>query len=135
MNSNATTCCKAIFIIVSMSLLSLFWGCSQQKDKVLTGTWEMITYRINHNDEHKDIKVIWKMKKDGSMQQVMNYTGADITEPATWSVMGDSVLRIIYSDSQREVNWKIVSLEASAMSLEHTIPGFFVERSFIKTGN
>lgn len=117
---------------IAIFIFFFFSGCKQANEKNLAGTWKMTVYRINHNDEHKDIKVTWRLKEDGSLQQVINYSGQEVPESASWKLLGDTALQILYPDNQQEVTWKIVKLNASTMSLEYTIPGFFVERSFVK---
>lgn len=119
-------------LIFAFFIFFFLAGCKQANEKNLEGTWKMTVYRINHNDEHKDIKVTWQLKEDGSLQQVINYSGQEVQESARWKLLGDTALQILYPDNQQEVTWKIVKLNASSMSLEYTIPGFFVERSFVK---
>lgn len=97
----------------------------------LTGTWEMTEYRINSFDEHEAIKVTWTFGKDGSFTQVIKYTGKDVSDSATWELSNDEKLIIAYPNNIT-VQWDIVFRDETTLRLEHTTPGFFVERGFKK---
>jgi len=122
-----------ILVVFAHCLFFSFVGCSPKNKEDLAGTWKMTAYRVNHNPRQEDIKVTWNLKENGSLEQEINYSGQVVKESAHWKLLGDTALQIVYPGKQTEVIWRIVSLATSSMSLEYTIPGFFVERSFEKT--
>lgn len=105
--------------------------CSNNSNDLLTGSWEMTEYRINSFDEHEDIKVSWTFSKDGSFTQLIKYPGNDVSNSATWELSNDKKLIITYPNNTI-VQWDIVFRDETTLKLEHTTPGFFVERGFKK---
>lgn len=121
--------------IISFLFLNVLSGCSSDRVKDLTGTWEMTAYRINQLNEEESMELTWTFAGDGEFHQVIRYHDQEVGETARWSLSGDSLLIITYADKKRKVEWKIARLGKSTLEVEHFTPGFFVERGFIRKGN
>ncbi len=121
--------------IVSLTFF-LITACSEQKVQPLEGHWQMTSYRINYEDEPDEIKVHWQFNADGSFSQRIIYTTHETKENGNWHLSEDiASLTITYPRSNTQVEWAIIHLSDSLIRLEHTTPGFFVERSFEKQSN
>ena len=122
------------YIITYLSFISLLaiFGCKSNNNEFLPGTWEMTEYRINHFDEHDDIEVQWAFLKDGSFSQLITYPRHEVSESGKWIMKDEKTILIEYTHNNTKVEWKIIHLNVSLLKVEHTTPGFFVERSFKK---
>jgi hypothetical protein len=121
----------AMFMILHL-LIPFFWGCTHINENDLTGTWEMTEYRINHFDEHEDIEVQWNFLKDGAFSQLITYPQNEVRESGSWVMKDEQTILIEYPHNNMKVEWKIVYIDSALLKVEHTTPGFFVERSFRK---
>lgn len=120
------------FIALSLGILFLFQRCSAGLDSDIVGTWEMTKYHINKFNEHKGIEVAWSFEKSGTFSQVIQYPNMEVDAEGTWLIRNDSTILIIYHNKMNEVEWKIAYLDESSLQVEHTTPGFFVEKAFKK---
>jgi hypothetical protein len=118
----------ATVFLLTLLVAAILPGC--QKGPSLAGTWEMDAYFINHNDASRDMKVSWVINSDGTMEQTIVYPG-DLIErhEAAWTLAGDK-LTIGYPHNGSTVMWTVVLLDGERLEIEHTRPGFFVERGF-----
>lgn len=130
-------------IVNKLAFLVMYWlfgllfitsGCnSMTSDTKLEGNWEMTTYRINHQEEPDEIRVFWKFDADGSFGQRIVYATHETNEQGEWKLSDDEQWLIInYTRNKSVVEWEIKHIDDTLIQLEHTIPGFFVERSFKK---
>lgn len=123
---------KFSYLLVFTLLVFLYSSCYNDKQDLITGTWEMTGYRINHFDEHDEIKVTWRFGKEGDFHQLIKYPGYEASETAVWTRKDEQFIQISYTASDNEVEWMIIHLDDSILQIQHTTPGFFVERSFKK---
>lgn len=122
-------------LIMILLVLKALSGCSPDRGKDLTGTWEMTAYRINQLNEEESMELTWTFAGDGEFYQVIRYPDQEVSETARWSLSGDSLIIINYAEKRRQVEWKIARLGKSTLEVEHFTPGFFVERGFIRKDN
>lgn len=128
---------KRLTFLVMWCLFGLLFttsGCSTPAmDNKLEGNWEMTSYRINHDDESDEIQVYWEFGADGSFGQRIVYATHETNEHGEWKLSDDEQWLIIsYPRNRTEVEWEIKHMDDTLIQLEHSIPGFFVERSFKK---
>ena len=129
---NQTLSAKSMTTTLLLAFTLLFAvSCNNSKES-LTGTWEMTEYRINSFDEHESVKVFWTFEKNGNFSQTIKYPGKEEQETATWTLVDPETLKISYQANRMEVTWKIIYMDKATLKVEHTTPGFFVERSFKK---
>lgn len=144
MNEDNLTCkfimpCKIIYRwIISGALIPvLFFFCLScaSPEKQITGSWEMVEYKVNGHDEPEEIEVEWVFHNDGRFVQSISIPSGGTPDEAAWSIDHDkTTLTIDYIDKRSEVIWKIVRLEDDTLRVEYRIPGFFVEREFVRKG-
>jgi hypothetical protein len=119
-------------LIPAIILVMFSISCSDQ-DISVVGTWEMVEYKINGNDEPEEIGLEWTFMQDGFFIQKLSLAEKSV-DSARWSINPETMtLNIDYLKKRSEVNWKIVNLESRVLRVEYTIPGFFVEREFVKS--
>jgi len=121
-----------IKLILLLILPLIFFSCESNKPDLLPGTWEMTEYRINHFDEHKDINVKWQFNADGTFSQEIRYPNYEVVESGKWTLLNGESIQMDYTQNNMKVEWKIVYINETLLKVEHTTPGFFVERSFKK---
>ncbi len=93
----------------------------------------MAEYRVNHNDELKEVQIQWVFHKDGKFTQYMSVLNEVDQKDAEWTIDERSMeLLINYAQKNSEVRWKIVRLSNDSLAVEYNQYGFFVERLFVK---
>jgi hypothetical protein len=120
---------KSIAIIFSLTLIA---ACADKKD-LITGEWVMDWYFLNGEGQDQPTTLKWTFMDDGSFRQLIENSNGREELKGNWTLDEDSDLLVMYYTSTRtEVLWSIVKLERGFMEVNHTIPGFFVERGFKK---
>lgn len=112
--------------------MTLVFACVNKKD-LITGEWIMDWYFLNGEGQDQSTTLKWTFLDDGSFRQLIENSNGREELKGNWSFDEDSNLLVMYYTSARtEVIWSIVKLERGFMEVNHTTPGFFVERGFIK---
>ena len=121
-----------VYLLLLLLLFTNISSCKNNHQDYLPGTWEMTEYRINHFDEHEDIEVTWTFMEDGTFSQLITYPRHEVPESGIWVMQDEQTIMIEYPHNNMKVEWKIVYIDNALLKVEHTTPGFFVERSFKK---
>jgi len=120
---------KSIAVIFTVVLI---FACVNKKD-MITGEWVMDWYFLNGEGQDQSTTLKWSFLEDGSFRQLIENLNGREELKGNWSLDEDSDLLVMYYTSTRtEVIWSVIKLERGFMEVNHTTPGFFVERGFKK---
>lgn len=120
---------KSIAVIFTVVLI---FACVNKKD-MITGEWVMDWYFLNGEGQDQSTTLKWSFLEDGSFRQLIENPNGREELKGNWSLDEDSDLLVMYYTSTRtEVIWSVIKLERGFMEVNHTTPGFFVERGFKK---
>lgn len=126
---------KYTLIIKSTAIilaLALGFACVNKKD-MITGEWVMDWYFLNGEGQDESTTLKWTFLDDGSFRQLIENSNGREELKGNWALdEGSDLLVMYYTTTRTEVKWSIVKLERGFMEVNHTIPGFFVERGFKK---
>ncbi len=120
---------KFFYILI---LFSAIKGCTG-KENQMVGRWVMEWNFVNGQGQNNGTTISWTFLKDGTFIQSMELANDREDMKGNWRFEKKlNELIMFYTATQMEVKWTVVKLEKDTMEVNHTIPGFFVERQFIK---
>ena len=127
---------KKVFAFTVLVALALFvlQGCKRSKKEILTGIWGMEISYVNGVREKEDYPLTLHLNPNGTFRQIIEYPYKKEDVNGTW-MYNDEKSRLVlhYTYTGTDVEWTIVTFEENRMELNHKTPGFFVERTFVKT--
>jgi len=125
---------KHMRLLKSLAIIAflLLPGCNNKND-LLTGRWVMDSYRVNGivQEQKQVITMQWTFLEDGTFRQLREHPHGREELQGTWAIDAETnTLIIFYSSTRMEVLWNIINIESGLLEVNHTTPGFFVERGF-----
>ena len=124
---------RSLFNYGLIIFLVIFTPACNNPERQLIGSWKMVEYKINGNDEPEEIKVAWVFYEDGRFSQTLSIPDKGSSDEALWSFDPDGMkITLNYINKRSEVIWNVVRLGDDILRVEYEIPGFFVEREFEK---
>jgi hypothetical protein len=125
---------RSLFNYGLIIFLIIFTLACNDPEQQLIGSWRMVEYKINGNDEPDEIKVEWVFNEDGLFRQTLSIPAEGSSDEALWSFDPAGMkITLDYINKRSEVTWNVVRLGDGILRVEYEIPGFFVEREFEKT--
>jgi len=123
---------KAFMYAMVLMASTLLISCN--KNKNLVGKWEMVRYFINGTPEVDANETILILYNSGKFDQSIHYRSGQIDKKSGNWDYNSKQSRIVfhYYGNTKTVIWDIAYFENDSISLRHKIPGFFVERSFVR---
>ena len=124
---------RSLFNYGLIIFLIIFTLACNDPEQQLIGSWRMVEYKINGNDEPDEIKVEWVFNEDGLFRQTLSISAEGSSDEALWSFDPAGMkITLDYINKRSEVIWNVVRLGDGILRVEYEIPGFFVEREFEK---
>lgn len=122
--------CGLLFFLVIFT----FTPACNNPERQLIGSWNMVEYKVNGNDQSDEIKVEWVFYEDGRFSQTLSIPAEGSSDEALWSFDPAGMkITLDYINKRSEVTWNVARLGDGILRVEYEIPGFFVEREFEKS--